>query len=102
MKAGRPAYHIRARFIQFTGDNGKIQTFELDRKGQLIKKDGKFKPIESALAIVKDAPDAAELPQEQRTQTVCNRESPAVDIRDEIPFDLQFDIFDDFALDFTF
>jgi hypothetical protein len=37
MKAGRPAYHIRSKWLTIVKD-GRLMYFELDKKGNLVSK----------------------------------------------------------------
>ena len=43
MRTGRPAFHVKAHWISIDID-GKSTFYELDNKGQLIKKNGMIQP----------------------------------------------------------
>ena len=48
MKAGRPAYHIKAHWIRVTREDKKsYDYFALDKKGRLISEDGVVQQLKS-------------------------------------------------------
>lgn len=46
MKAGRPAYHIRAKWITLMGPQGSLVYYELDSKGNLVNKKQDIQPTQ--------------------------------------------------------
>jgi len=43
MRSGRPAYHIKAKWITFMNPNSKMEYFELQTSGKIVKKENEIK-----------------------------------------------------------
>jgi hypothetical protein len=84
MKAGRPSYHIRAKWITVATPQGLVY-FELDRKGNLI---GKNIAAHHVLPVTQTRPDP---PPEVVTQSTP--------LRIETPVFTDYDFFGDMDFD---
>ena len=60
MKAGRPTYRVKARWITYDCDNA-VAFYELDSKGNLVKDNGKLK-LHHTVQLNKDSLAKAALP----------------------------------------
>jgi len=78
MRAGRPAYHIRSKWITVATPNG-IMYFELDVKGNLVSKDLSPSRVVAVQNVVQVPPPVQIPPHVQVAVEPVRPETPVLD-----------------------